>query len=268
MSDWIFISKGGEDPYINEFARGCNTDVVNSDSFDYDQDEKPIVLRGILKKKWIHKCWEDNRDFYYMDTGYFGNEPTPGNPNGWKYWHRIVKNDLQHNNLTNRKDDRFKRFGKKIKPWKKTGRKILIAAPDEKPCKFYGIDLENWLAETVNTIKQYTDRPIEIRRRNKNRIDRLTDTLEQALDKDVFALVTYNSNAAVESVFHGIPVFPLAPTSAAFPVGSRDLSKIEQPFYPDSDLVYNWGCHLSYGQFHISELRTGKAKIMLEEQWT
>jgi len=268
MSDWIFISKGGEDPYINEFARGCKSDTVKSDDFDYDESESPIVLRGILKKKIIHKCWEDNRDFYYMDTGYFGNEATPGNPNGWKYWHRIVKNDLQHTNLTKRKDDRFKRFGKKIKPWKKGGRKILIAAPDEKPCKFYGIDLENWLTETVDTIKKYTDRPVEIRRRSKSRNDRLSDTLEQALDKDVFALVTYNSNAAVESVFHGIPVFPLAPASAASPVGSKDLSKIEQPFYPDEDLVYKWGCHLSYGQFHISELRTGKAKKMLEELWT
>lgn len=269
MSDWIFISKNKEDPYINEFARGCNSDSVDSRTFNYDESENPIVLRGILKKKIMHRCWEDNRDFYYMDTGYFGNEVTTHNPNGWKYWHRIVKNNLQHHEITKRPADRFKRFQKVINPMKKTGRKILIAAPDEKPCRFYGIELEDWLTETVNTIKQYTDRPVEIRKRDKQRIDRLTtNTLEEALNNDVFALVTFNSNAAVESVFHGIPVFPLAPACAAYPVGLRDLSKIETPYYPTEDEVYALGCHLSYGQYHISELRTGKAKQLLEEQWT
>ena len=71
--------------------------------------------------------------------------------------------------------------------------------------KFYDLDLEEWLANTVNTLKQYTDRPIEIRQRNKQRVDRmLHNTLEEALDDDVYALVTFNSNAAVESIFHGI----------------------------------------------------------------
>ena len=267
MSDWIFLSKDLKDPYMNDFAKGCNTKPVDSNTFDYDASDNPIVLRGILKKKFMYRCWEDNRDFYYMDTGYFGNERTQSNPNGWKYWHRIVKNNLQHDQLIERPGDRFAAFKRKFNPWKKDGRKILIAAPDEKPMKFYEKDLEDWLTETVDTIKKYTDRHVEIRRRDKLRLNRLTtNTLQQALDDDVFALVTFNSNAAVESVFQGIPVFVLAPASAASPVGLRDLSKIETPYYPDKDKLQAWGNHLAYGQFHISELKSGKAKEILELQ--
>ena len=267
MKNWIFLSKDLKDPYINDFAKGCHTNPVDSNTFNYDASDNPIVLRGILKKKFMHRCWEDNRDFYYMDTGYFGNERTQSNPNGWKYWHRIVKNNLQHDELINRPGDRFAAFKRKFQPWKKDGRKILIAAPDEKPMKFYGIELEEWLTKTTEEIKKYTDRPVEIRKRNKLRLDRLTtDTLQDALDNDVFALVTFNSNAAVESIFHGIPVFALAPQTAAAPVSLKDLSKIETPYYPDRDKLFEWGCHLAYGQFHISELQTGKAKRMLEEK--
>lgn len=261
----IFLSKNGQDEYINQFARGCGKIAIPLDDFDYNSSTEPIVLRGILKHKIMKQCWTDSRTFYYVDTGYFGNERTAANPNGWKYWHRIVKNDLQHGEIILRPDDRFRKFNKVINSWKKAGRKILIAAPDEKPCKFYGITKEQWLKETVETIKKYTDRPVEIRERAPNRIDRIkTSTLAQALDDDVFALVTYNSVAATESVFHGIPAFTLAPANAASPVSLQDLSKIDTPYYPEKDKVYQWACHLAYGQFHVSEMKDGSALRILE----
>jgi hypothetical protein len=260
----IFLSKEGKDEFINLFARGCNTAPVSTDDFAYELSTDSIVLRGILKHKIMKKCWNDGRTFYYMDTGYFGNERTTSNSNGWKYWHRIVKNDLQHGKIIPRPDDRFRQFNKKFTPWKKDGRKILIAKPDEKPCKFYGIDLEQWVQDTINVLKQYTDRPVEVRERAPKRIDRIsTDTLQQALDNDVFALVTFNSVAATEAIFHGIPTFTLAPANAASPVSLQDLTKINEPYYPDADKLYAWGCHLSYGQFHVSELKTGQAMEML-----
>jgi hypothetical protein len=262
----IFLSKDGQDEYINMFAKGCNTPITPSDNFVYDSSKEPIVLRGILKHKIMKQCWHDKRDFYYVDTGYFGNERTTSNPNGWKYWHRIVKNDLQHGEIVPRPDDRFRQFNKKFNPWKKDGRKILVAAPDEKPCRFYGITKDEWVSQTVATIKQYTDRPVEVRERAAKRIDRIAnDTLQNALDNDVFALVTFNSVAAVESVFHGIPVFTLAPANAASPVAEQDLTKIENPYYADNDKLYAWACHLSYGQFHVNELKSGRAKQYLEE---
>ena len=268
MNNWIFISKDGQDPFINQFAAGCKSPTVSTTEFNYSDSTDPLVFRGILKKRIIKQCWEDNRDFYYMDTGYFGNEITRENPNGFKLWHRIVKNNLQHNEIITRPDDRWKKFGKKLHPWKKSGRKIIIAKPDGKPCKFYDINLEEWTENVISTIKKYTDRPIEIRERAPNRIDRtVSNTLKEALDDDVFALVTYNSVAATEAVMYGIPAFTLAPSNAAIPVTSQDLSKIDTPYYPTQDKMYAWASHLAYGQFHMQELKTGNAKKLLEELW-
>jgi len=266
MSDWIFLSKGGEDEYINMFAKGCGQTSISDLEFEYESSSNPIVLRGILKHKIMKRCWEDRRDFYYIDTGYFGNERNINNPNGWKYWHRIVKNNLQHSEIISHSGDRFKHFNKKFVPWKQDGRKILIAAPDEKPCKFYGIIKEDWVKETVKTIKQHTDRPVEVRERASKRIDRIAnDTLQNALDNDVFALVTYNSVAAIEAIFYGIPAFTLAPVNAASPVALQDLSQINSPYYADSDKLYAWANHLAHGQFHINELKDGSARKILEK---
>jgi hypothetical protein len=266
MTKWVYLSKDGTDEYINAMASADNTPIVSTDDFVYEDSQDPIILRGILKHKIMKRCWAENRTFYYMDTGYFGNEATPSNPNGWKIWHRIVKNNLQHDAIVDRPDDRWSKFNKDLLPWKKSGRKILIAKPDDKPCKFYGIDLDQWTEETINTIKKYTDRPIEIRERAPKRIDRTVgNTLKQALDDDVFALVTFNSNAATEAVMYGIPTFTLAPCNAARPVTSQDLSQIETPYYPDMDKIYAWACHLAYGQFSVTEIRNGRAKAMLEE---
>jgi hypothetical protein len=262
----IFLSKDGQDEYVNMFAKGCNSIPTDTKNFVYEDSTDSIVLRGILKHKIMKQCWQDGRDFYYIDTGYFGNERTSTNPNGWKYWHRIVKNDLQHGKIISRPGDRFKQFNKKFTPWKKDGRKILVAAPDEKPCKFYGVTKDDWVKQTVETIKQYTDRPVEVRERAAKRIDRIAnDTLQNALDDDVFALVTYNSVAAIESIFYGIPAFTMAPANAASPVALQDLSQIDKPYYADTDKLYAWGCHLAYGQFHVDELRSGSALTILKE---
>jgi hypothetical protein len=150
--------------------------------------------------------------------------------------------------------------------WKKGGRKILIAKPDEKPMKFYNLELEQWLEETIATIKQYTDRPVEVRERVKSRTDRMiTNSLKEALDDDVHALVTFNSNAATEAVLYGYPAFTLCSTHAAKSVTEQDLSKIETPYYPDLQQVEAWAHHLAYCQFHVSELKDGSAWRMLNE---
>jgi hypothetical protein len=60
----------------------------------------------------------------------------------------------------------------------------------------------------------------------------------------------------------------MAPANAASPVALQDLSKINEPYYPDSDKLYAWGCHLAYGQFHTSEMASGRAQDLLQEWWS
>jgi hypothetical protein len=262
--NWIFLSKGN-DEYVANFAHGCNSAVTDIANFDYTSGHDPVVVRGILKHKIMKQCRKDHRDFYYIDSGYFGNSPNPLNPHGWKVWHRIVKNDLQHTDIVARPDDRWKKFNIELQP-RKYGSKIIVAAPDEKPCKFYGIDQQQWISETVETIKKYTDRPVVVRQRAPNRIDRIqSDPLSQVLQDDVHALVTFNSVAAVESVMLGVPAFTLAPANAAAPVASQDLDLIENPYWPNQDKLYAWACHLAYGQFHNTEMRNGTALKILKE---
>lgn len=257
-SNWIFLSKDGQDEYINMMAKGAGGKITNTDDFVYESSQSPIVLRGILKHKIMQRCWQDGRDFYYVDTGYFGN-----NRPGKKVWHRIVRNDLQHDAIVERPSDRWQRFGIKLQP-RRHGRRIIVALPDEKPCRFYGIDRDQWINQTVAAIKAHTDRPIVLRERAPNRLDRVvTDPLRKMLEDDVHALVTFNSVAAIESILAGVPAFVLAPTHAASPVANRDLAQIESPHWADSDKLHAWCCHLAYGQFHVSELKSGQAYRML-----
>lgn len=263
---WIFLDNTEKSQYVEFFAKSAGQSITSYEDFVYENSNDPLVIRGILKHKLIKRCWNDKRDFYYFDTGYIGNDVYDSNPNGYKFWHRIVKNDLQHSTIISRPDDRWQRLNKKIKPWKRSGRRIIIAAPDAKPCKFYGIDLDQWLTDVVSELKKHTDRPIIIRQRPADRIDRKQNIpLIQELENDVHALITFNSIAATESIMNGIPAFTLASTNAASPVSLQNISSIENPYYADSDKIYAWACHLAYGQFHTEELKNGVALRILQD---
>lgn len=257
----IFLSKNGTDEYINRFASSFGTAPTSDQDFNYESSTAPIALRGILKHKVMKQCLKDGRDFYYMDSGYMGNYKGPSNPHGWKVWHRIVKNDLQHNEIIDRPSDRLEKLQVKIPKWKKDGRNILLVMPSEKPAKYFGIDNETWRSQTIDTIKKYTDRPIVIREKAK-RQERITKTIYEEFN-NAFAVVTLQSIAATEAILYGVPAFTLE-RNAASKLCGWDLSKIERPTYADQDLVYKWACHLAYGQFHNDELKDGTAKRILE----
>jgi len=252
----ICLSKNKTDEYINMFAHGAKLPIYDYDNYP---DNKDIVIRSMGKRKLIKQCWETNKTFYYMDSGYVGNYKSKSNPYGWKLWHRIVKNDVQHSNIIDRPGDRWKQLDYPIEN-RKQGEHILLVTPSEKPCKFYGIDKDTWVSNTISEIKKYTDRPIVIRDKAP-RQQRITRTIFEDLN-NCHALVTYQSIAAVESVLYGVPAFTLAPT-AADPVCDKDLSLIEHPTQQDQDKIYKWACHLAYGQFHIDELKTGTAYRLL-----
>ena len=263
---FVYLSKHGQDEYINMLAQGVGGSITTTESFEYSQSTAPIVLRGMLKHKLMQQCRQNGRDFYYMDTGYLGNLPGPGNPNGWKLWHRIVKNNLQHSVIPPASSKRFDQLGISIPKKQLKGSDILIVAPSEKPCKFYGTTLTAWVEETVNTLKKYTDRKIIIRDKSKRRQDRVQhNSFVEAVNDDIHAVVVFNSNAATESILAGVPAFVTVDGHAAGPVANKSLSDIEQPFWPSSDLIYQWACGLAHGQVHVAEMQSGQAWKIIRE---
>jgi len=254
----ICLSKNLTDEYVNMFAQGANLPIHD---YNYKFGNTPILIRSMGKRKLIHECWKNNHTFYYMDSGYVGNYKSKTNPYGWKTWHRIVKNDVQHCKIVDRPDDRWKRLNYPIED-RKQGKHILLVTPSEKPCKFYGIDRDAWVNDTIAKIKQHTDRPIVIRNKQPRR-HRVTHTIFEELT-NCHALVTYQSIAAVESVLFGVPAFTLAPTAADY-VCDKDISLIETPTVQDKDKIYKWACSLAYSQFHNDEMKNGIAYQILKD---
>jgi hypothetical protein len=228
----------------------------------------PILIRGISTSGYAKHALENNRDFYFMETGYLGNYRSANNPTGRKIYHRIEKNDMQQNRIMEVPDDRWNALCKfnptlRYQGWKKPGSKILLIMSTDKPFAYYGHDRQEWIDTTIKTIKQHTDREIVIREK-AGRGERTNDTIYDALDDDIYALVTYNSIAAVEAIQYGIPAFSMAPTAASV-VSSNDLTQIETPPKPDEELIQKWLWSLAYGQFSLTELLTGEAwRLVLE----
>jgi len=226
----------------------------------------PVIFRG-LSRKIVDKCYNQKRDYYYIDTGYIGNLVKH------KYWHRIVKNGLQHSqpNL-NLPDDRFNQLLKranydylKFNGWQPEGKNILLVSPSEKPCKFYGINRDEWIKETIARLKNYTDRDIIVRNKPR-RQERVggNSIYTQFIEDDIYAVVTFNSIAATEAIGFGIPAFSTAPNVADL-LCHKDLSKIEDPLYRDSEVIEKWQHWLAYCQYTYEEMKSGEAFDIIKE---
>ena len=230
--------------------------------------KNPVLIRGISSGKIANVVREHGQDYYFIETGYLGNYRCDNNLTGRKIYHRIVKNSMQHSTVMDVPDDRWQQLVKfnpnlEYKGWKRTGSKILVVLPTNKPFQYYGHNRDKWIEKVERTIKKHSDREI-VWREKASRGERTNATIYNALDDDIYALVTYNSIATVEAIQHGIPAFGLAPT-AADPVCSNDLSQIENPCMPNEEIVYRWLCSIAYSQFSLDEILTGQAWEMVLE---
>jgi hypothetical protein len=237
------------DPILQSFVQGAGGQIS---SWERDADSMiPCVLRGISKRKEMAACRAANRDFYYVDTGYFGNGKK-------KTFHRVTLNDVQKfGPVIDRPHDRLERTGIQLTKFR-PGSKVLLAPPSQKLLNLYNINLESWLDSTINEIKQHTDREIVIRTKQGRSTRVNDDTMEMALDRDVHCLVTFSSIAAGEALLLGKPAITLGPNAAAA-LCSQSLSEIETPKIPTLDEVVAWAAHLSYCQFTEPEMRDGTA---------
>lgn len=241
-------------------------------SYDYKRARKTIqdsiLIRGITTGDYAKHALETGRDFYFIETGYLGNYRCDNNQTGRKIYHRITKNDMQQNRFLDVPDDRWRALcafnpALNYRGWQRPGSKILLIMSTDKPFEYYGNNRQQWIDSTVATLREHSDREIVIREK-AGRGERTNDTIYDALDQDIWAVVTYNSIAAVEAIQYGIPAFCSAPTAASM-VATADLTQIETPVKHDESVIYKWLSCIAYSQYSLDEILTGQAWQLVQE---
>ena len=197
------------------------------------------VFFGFDKIDEIKRMNKAKEPFVYMDHAYF--------KRGYHYEnYRVCWCDVHQRTLLDVPGDRKEKFGiaGKLRDWKQGDKVILIpAAPN--PESFY--QESGWTDRTRQTLSRFTDREIVVKHKGDG-------NLREHLLK-AWCVVSHSSVAGVEAATWGVPVFG-PDTSPATPVGLQDLSKLEQPIFPDRE---QWIRTLTYSQFHISEMKSGEA---------
>ena len=184
-------------------------------------------------------------------------------------------------------DQRWKKFNIDLKPWNPSGEIIVICGQHDTSEQWKGMPrMQVWIEAQINEIRQYTTRPILVRPHPRNifhldenkfknvqvklpKRDYKTydDTDFKALLDRSWAVINHSSNPAMESVFHGIPVF-VSERSLCYEVGNEKLSGINKPAMPNR---LQWAHKLSYTEWWQDEIRQGlpwqRIKKRLEEKY-
>jgi len=144
---------------------------------------------------------------------------------------------------------------------------IVIAAQHDRSLQVAGVNMTDWVNNTIGIIRNNTDRPITIRPHPRCRLmlgnlplgvsveppKKLANTYDSYdMHFDCHAVVNYNSGPGIQAAIAGVrPVVDM--TSLAYPVGVG-FSDIEQPYETDRDLWLRQICHTEYT---VEELQRG-----------
>lgn len=215
---------------------GKHTIVVDSNLFNYKDKNHPIHYSRY------------SMDGVFPTTGnYFWDNPDPSR------WQQISRD-----------------LGITLKDWRMNGNHILICTQRNGGWSMKGLSVLDWLEQTVDQIKKYTDRPIIVRGHpgDKNTPNYLKNqpgryTISKNLNilddfRNAWAVVNYNSTPAVAASIEGIPAFvtdPTPQTSQAYDVANIDLSKIENPELKNRQA---WIEKISMCHWNFNELKSGE----------
>jgi len=247
------------------YAQGLKVATMNPTAYVLQAHPQAVVMYGLLRG--LHQVWNMakrfNLDWIYLDNGYL----KPGHYDGH---YSATINALQHTGAGEyeRGQSRFEGLDlgwEPLSPWRKTGDYILIFPPTEVFSSLMGFNPPMWIKDVRERLSRVTDRPIKIRAKPGSRLNGKKvpkgATLEEDLEK-AYAVVTYNSKAAILALVRGTPVFVSSP-NCCVSISSNDVSRIEDPYYPEDRM--RWLYALAANQFTLDELKTGYCHRVLVE---
>jgi hypothetical protein len=163
--------------------------------------------------------------------------------------------------------DRAAKLGIKLKPWTNSGTNILIALQRSDSGQWsHGPKMEVWLQDTVDHLRNFTNRPIVVRPHPRQSVavpvgvtvqqpqKLATDSFDfdSALN-DTWAVVNHSSGPGSQAVIAGVPAF-VGLSSLAASVGNLTMGNIENPSRPDRE---EWFCQIAHTEWTVNEIATG-----------
>jgi len=225
--------------FAKAFAKGCGgrvlTDYIGGPWAGFGSPVNWVDLQQAIAA---------GHNWYYGDHGYFERGS----------FYRITKNAYQHNGKGQPDFRRLSRWYQSARRFHKSGGAIIVCPQSQSHFDRFG-DAQ-WLERTLDIIHRHTDRDVIVRWKNGE-----DGPLVKKLSK-AWAVVCHSSNAAVEALMHGVPVFVTSPNAASFRMGKSNLAEIEYPYYPDG--VYEWAGVLAANQWTLAEMERGVAWRMLQ----
>lgn len=236
------------------------------------------------------RCMEDHllmhRHVIYIDKGYIRTRDQSQFGHAPEFWRmsRDAFQPLDYFQKIPRPADRWNQLKIEMQPFQKMGETIIIAGGSLKYAMWHRFEggergdgtpidpATRWAEKVVTRIRKRTSRMLVYRPKPSwrdakpimhARYSRPPKRIQDEL-KEAWALITYGSNAAVDALFAGVPVFVLG-DGIARPLARTDLDQIEDPYYPTDEERQQWAQDLAYCQFTLDETASGLAWEVLME---
>jgi len=222
--------------------------------------ETPLLGR-VISNKHQYEFYRLGVNGFLYGEGEFNNENSP--PDRWE----MLKSIYGYNDFNGWKDH--------------TAGPILLLAQLPGDASLRTQDMAEWISETVHKIREQTDREIVIRLHPamsaKGRTALIGDLWEMILsnienvrfsnptvslrkDLDEASIcVSYTSGSSIDAILAGVPCIACDEGNFAWPISSKTVDDINDPYLASKEEVQQWLYDLSYCQWSIDEIKDGTA---------
>lgn len=255
-------------------ARRHRYTVTRLQTAMYRQPDADVAVFYGLMRNIIDGYRRVGRPTIYIDLGYWGRHEG-GRRAGF---HKLALNARHPTAYFQRRQhasSRFDHFQIPIREWRSPNRGgyILLAGMSAKAATAEGFRPEEWERSTIAHIRRYTDREIVYRPKPNwpDATDLPGTRMRRGKDGDIetyldncHAVVTHHSNAAIDALLYGVPVFCWDGVAAAPGKACSDLSRIENP--PMAVAREQWAFDIAWTQWNIAEMTSGAAWQYLRDE--
>ena len=231
-------------------------------------DEDVSVIWSVLwsgrmrQNKLIYdRCQQQGRSVMIIEVGNLKRGET------WRLSLDHINNLGRFGNDINLDPARSEKLGVKLQPIATTRRgEILITCQHQESLQWQGMPaMKDWVADTIEKIKQHTHRRIRVRYHPRSafpfkqsgveveRPSRIPNTYD---DFDIFynyhCVINHNSGPAIQAAINGVPV--LCDSSSLAADLSIKWSELDNPYVPDRS---EWFVKLCHTEWTVDEIRQG-----------